>query len=112
MVDVPPFPSFSMMCLPSCASQSLPPSTVVNSPEPLSSRIFFIRSDLLQRPADNVVGEDFGQRGLVFGLQQRVDRAAGCLLKASLVGANTVKGPAPSSVSTRPAAFTAATGVV
>ena len=31
---------------------------------------------------------------------------------AELVGANTVKGPLPSSVSTRPAAFTAATSVV
>ena len=31
---------------------------------------------------------------------------------ASLVGAKTVNGPGPSSVSTRPAAFTAATSVV
>src|SRR5208337_3146293 len=37
---------------------------------------------------------------------------AGRRAKASLVGAKTVKGPAPSSVSTRPAAFTAATRVV
>src|SRR6185369_2533105 len=34
------------------------------------------------------------------------------LPKAALVGANTVNGPLPSSVSTRPAAFTAATSVV
>src|SRR6201992_3847867 len=37
---------------------------------------------------------------------------AGSLAKASLVGANTVNGPGPESVSTRPAAFTAATSVV
>ena len=37
---------------------------------------------------------------------------AGSLAKASLVGANTVNGPLPDSVSTRPAAFTAATSVV
>src|SRR5262245_11654217 len=34
------------------------------------------------------------------------------MLNAALVGANTVKGPGPCSVSTRPAAFTAATSVV
>ena len=37
---------------------------------------------------------------------------AGSLAKASLVGAKTVKGPALLSVSTRPAALTAATRVV
>ena len=37
---------------------------------------------------------------------------AGSLPKAALVGANTVNGPLPSRVSTRPAAFTAATSVV
>ncbi len=37
---------------------------------------------------------------------------AGNLAKASLVGANTVKGPLPESVSTRSAALTAATSVV
>ena len=37
---------------------------------------------------------------------------AGSFSKAALVGAKTVKGPSPDSVSTRPAAFTAATSVV
>src|SRR6201990_1417255 len=37
---------------------------------------------------------------------------AGSLPNAVLVGANTVNGPLPSRVSTRPAAFTAATSVV
>src|SRR6202007_3411395 len=37
---------------------------------------------------------------------------AGSLPKAALVGANTVNGPLPSRVSTRPAALTAATRVV
>ena len=34
------------------------------------------------------------------------------MAKASLVGAKTVKGPAPARVSTRPAAVTAATNVL
>ncbi len=37
---------------------------------------------------------------------------AGSFAKASLVGANTVNGPGDCRVSTRPAAFTAATSVV
>ena len=37
---------------------------------------------------------------------------AGSLANAASVGANTVNGPAPFSVSTSPAAFTAATRVV
>ena len=37
---------------------------------------------------------------------------SGSAAKAALVGANTVKGPSPFSVSTSPAAFTAATSVV
>src|SRR5262245_59471060 len=37
---------------------------------------------------------------------------AGSFAKASFVGANTVNGPGPRSVSTRPAACTAATSVV
>ena len=36
---------------------------------------------------------------------------AGSLAKAASVGAKTVNGPRPASVSTRPAAFTAATSV-
>ena len=42
----------------------------------------------------------------------RIVLPAGSLAKASLVGAKTVKGPGPDSVSTSPAAFTAATNVV
>src|ERR1700712_1648368 len=37
---------------------------------------------------------------------------AGSFANAALVGANTVKGPGPDKVSTRPAALTAATSVV
>src|SRR5271165_4454517 len=49
---------------------------------------------------------------LFSGLTRLSTVPAGNLPKASLVGANTVNGPAPCSVSTRPAAFTAATSVV
>ncbi len=61
----------------------------------------------------HVIGEDAGERGLVLGLHQMSRTVpAGSLANAALVGANTVNGPAPDSVSTRPAAFTAATSVV
>src|SRR4029077_15822028 len=49
---------------------------------------------------------------LFSGLSKVSTVPAGSLAKASLVGANTVNGPVPDSVSTRPAAFTAATSVV
>src|SRR5262249_30458495 len=48
----------------------------------------------------------------ICGLSRLSTVPAGSFENAALVGANTVKGPAPSSVSTRPAAFTAATSVV
>src|SRR6185437_10057776 len=49
---------------------------------------------------------------LFSGLSRLSTVPAGSAANASLVGANTVNGPGPSSVSTRPAAFTAATSVV
>src|SRR5436305_941736 len=49
---------------------------------------------------------------LLSGLTSVSTVPAGSLPKAALVGANTVNGPLPSRVSTRPAAFTAATSVV
>src|ERR1700741_901569 len=50
--------------------------------------------------------------GLFSGFTRLSTVPAGSLPKAALVGANTVNGPLPSRVSTRPAAFTAATSVV
>src|SRR6185312_12735052 len=49
---------------------------------------------------------------LFSGLSRVSTVPLGSAAKASLVGANTVNGPLPSSVSTRPAALTAATRVV
>ena len=49
---------------------------------------------------------------LFSGISSESTAPAGSSAKAALVGANTVKGPAPFSVSTRPAALTAATRVV
>jgi hypothetical protein len=49
---------------------------------------------------------------LFSGLSSVSTVPAGSLAKAELVGANTVNGPLPDSVSTSPAAFTAATSVV
>src|SRR4029450_2256725 len=46
------------------------------------------------------------------GLSRLSTVPAGSLPNAALVGANTVNGPGPCSVSTRPAALTAATSVV
>src|ERR1700674_721912 len=48
---------------------------------------------------------------LFSGLSSESSVPAGRAANASLVGANTVNGPAPDSVSTRPAALTAATRV-
>ncbi len=49
---------------------------------------------------------------LFSGLSRVSSVPAGSLAKASSVGANTVNGPGPFSVSTSPAAFTAATRVL
>src|SRR5688572_13195993 len=49
---------------------------------------------------------------LFSGLSKDSTVPAGSLANASSVGAKTVNGPAPCSVSTSPAAFTAATSVV
>jgi hypothetical protein len=46
------------------------------------------------------------------GVRSPSTAPAGSFAKAALVGAKTVKGPGPDRVSTRPAAFTAATSVV
>src|SRR5262249_41975835 len=46
------------------------------------------------------------------GLSSASTVPGGSFAKAALVGANTVNGPGPCKVSTRPAAFTAATSVV
>ena len=50
--------------------------------------------------------------GLFSGLSRVSTVPAGSAVKAALTGANTVNGPMPFSVSTRPAALTAATRVV
>ena len=50
--------------------------------------------------------------GLFCGSSSESTVPAGRAAKALLFGANTVKGPAPLRVSTRPAALTAATSVV
>ena len=60
----------------------------------------------------DVVGQDLGELGLVLRLEQGLDGSRRQGSNAALVGANTVNGPAPLSVSTRPAALTAATSVV
>ena len=50
--------------------------------------------------------------GLFSGIKRVCTVPGGSLSNASFVGAKTVNGPGPSSVCTRPAAFTAATSVV
>ena len=65
-----------------------------------------------EAPWHDMVGQNFGQRRLVFRLQQRLHRPCRQTHEGLVVGAKPVKGPAPSSVSTRPAALTAATSVV
>ena len=53
----------------------------------------------------DVVGEDARSLALFSGLSSVSTVPAGSLANASSVGANTVNGPGPLSVSTRPAAF-------
>jgi hypothetical protein len=59
-----------------------------------------------------VIGQDSNELLLVFGLEQIFTVPPGSLANASSVGANTVKGPGPLRVSTRPAALTAVTSVL
>src|SRR3954470_7931311 len=60
----------------------------------------------------DVVGQDGRELRLVLGLDRLSTVPFGSASKACLVGAHAVNGPAPDRVSTRPAAFTAATSVV
>ena len=60
---------------------------------------------------NHVVEQDVGQGAGRVG-QQALDRTSGRAAKASSVGAKTVNGPSPLSVSTRPASVTAVTRVV
>ena len=53
---------------------------------------------------DDVIRQDAGELVLRFGLERPSSVPAGSLANASSVGANTVNGPAPLRVSTRPAA--------
>ena len=55
---------------------------------------------------------DVRDRDFICVLSRLSTVPVGSFANGALVGANTVKGPGPCSVSTRPAAFTAATSVV
>ena len=61
---------------------------------------------------DDVIGEDARSFALFSGLSSDLDACRGQLANASSVGANTVNGPAPLSVSTSPAASRAFASVL
>src|SRR5262249_11364403 len=88
------------------------PPTVFTGCMPASSLIIFLMAD------DSAFADTTWQVrilvscALFSGFSRVSTVPAGSLLNAALVGANTVKGPSPDNVSTRPAAFTAATSVV
>merc|ERR1719265_2265755 len=65
----------------------------------------------VDRALHHVVLQDIGSFALFSGLRSESSVPFGNLAKASFVGANTVNGPVPESVSTRPPAFTAVTSV-
>ena len=73
--------------------------------------IFMMAADIALA-ADDMAGQDLRQLSLFSGFSSVSTVPAGSFSKAALVGAKTVNGPAPWSVSTRPAALTAATSVV
>src|SRR5947209_1550044 len=112
-LETPPFSSFSSMPLPSGeVAVSFSPSTVVKVAVPLPALIAFIKSLLDILPATTWYVSTLVSVSLFSGLTKLSTVPAGNLSNASFVGANTVNGPVPDNVSTRPAAFTALTSVV
>src|SRR3546814_11105536 len=90
----------------------MPPEAVFNMAVPPSFLISFSRSCFVYLPGTTWKVNIFVNWLLLSGLRSVSTVPAGNPLNAALVGANTVKGPLPCHVSTRPAAFTAATRVV
>src|SRR6201994_4706299 len=86
--------------------------TVSSSPSTVFSFLPSVRSDASSLPGTTWYVRILVRVALFSGLTRLSTVPAGSLPKAALVGANTVNGPLPSSVVTRPAAFTAATSVV
>src|SRR6478736_7263670 len=88
------------------------PPTVFTGCMPASSLIIFLIADDIAFADTTWQVRILVSCALFSGFSSVSTVPAGSFLKAALVGANTVKGPSPDSVSTRPAAFTAATSVV
>ncbi len=110
---MPPLASVSMMRLPIIVAVSGSP--LHGGERRLAAAGLDRGGDLLRRhrAGDDVIGQDVvGQLALFSGFTSVSTVPAGSFLNAASVGAKTVKGPGPDSVSTRPAAFTAATSVV
>src|SRR6201996_2452769 len=109
---IPPFSSVSII-LPSFHMATRgSPCTVFNVALPPPILICFFRSFAVILPATTWYVRIFTSMSLFSGFSSVSTVPAGSFANASFVGANTVNGPAPSSVSTKPAAFTAATSVV
>src|SRR5436309_10976764 len=104
-VEEPPLASTIITLSPECFTVSSSPSTVF-------SFLPSVRLEASSLPGTTWYVRILVSVGLLSGFTSVSTVPAGSLPKAALVGANTVNGPFPSSVSTRPAAFTAATRVV
>src|SRR5450631_1460160 len=109
---MPPDSSLSMIMLPLLVAVSVPPETSVSVALPPPASIAFEIAALSILPATTWYVSTLVSAGLFSGLSSVSTVPAGSAANASLVGANTVNGPGPFSVATRPAALTAATSVV
>ena len=91
---------------------SVSPCTVFNVAEPLPALIILTSSPASTFPGTTWYVRIFTSVALFSGFNSVSTVPAGSFAKASLVGANTVNGPLPLSVSTSPPALIATTSVV
>ena len=107
-----PFSSVNVILAPLSFALRIQPPTVFTSCEPLSSAIIFLMFFDIASAATTWHVKTLVSFALFSGLSRSSTVPFGSAANASFVGANTVNGPLPFSVSTRSAAFTAATSVV
>ena len=111
-VAMPPVSSVRVTMSPLTSAVSLQPPRVSITCLPPSSLIIFWTSAAMALAPTTWQVRILVSMSLFSGFSSVSTVPAGRASKAALVGANTVKGPSPCRVSTRPAACTAATSVV
>jgi hypothetical protein len=109
---VPPLASVTITLPPLMVAVSVPPLAVFSTALPPPALMALMRAGPSILPGTTWYVSTLVSVALFSGLSSVSTVPAGSAAKAALVGANTVNGPGLFSVSTRPAAFTAATSVV